>query len=398
MASIEKRAGAWRVRWRDPDGSPRSRGGFARRSAAEQFARDVADRVAAGRRGDVDRRPCPTVREAAAAWVKWAAPKDGERGRKASRTIIERGYCIDRFVAAHGDLRADAVTVELLEAWHDTIVERGAGKLYARNEVRGVRGTVNWAATRDDWRGLVPSIGRLDLPPATTDVQPQAPTWAQMDAVIRACGRTWYRRLFVVMRWTGLRSSQVMHLRWDHLDLTAATLEIPPNLVGSKSKHERRGRWLPLAEGLVAELATWGRREGWLIDRTIGPRRGRIDPDARHLNGRTLRRIQRDAGGASETDDQPTHSFRKGFRTNLIADGASDAAVKFFMGRRVDLDSDVYTAWRRLEPLLRRTLALIPPVAEPPAAKVIRLNSSRVPPVSVRKRAFRARGKNAANG
>jgi integrase len=75
-----------------------------------------------------------------------------------------------------------------------------------------------------------------------------------MDAVIEPASG-WQRRLYFLLRCTGLRVGKALELRWDDLRFEQGIAEIRPEL--GKSKQERRGPWIPLAQVLVAELAGW---------------------------------------------------------------------------------------------------------------------------------------------
>src|SRR4051812_7649391 len=62
MASLDKRNGEWRVRWRDPDGKARSRQ-CPTKAAAQALLREVEDAVALGRRWEPrDARPQADLR------------------------------------------------------------------------------------------------------------------------------------------------------------------------------------------------------------------------------------------------------------------------------------------------------------------------------------------------
>ena len=83
--------------------------------------------------------------------------------------------------------------------------------------------------------------------------------------------------------------------------------------------------------------------------------------DTRCLNSATTRRIWARAGVRSELRTQPTHCFRKAFRTNLLVqDFTAGDLIACLQGRALGLDGDTYTVWRRLEPQLRRIIGLIP--------------------------------------
>ena len=70
MASIDKRNGGFRVRWRDPDGTAHSRQ-FPTREGARRFQREVEACVAAGRRWKpADAGEIPRLQEALEHYVR----------------------------------------------------------------------------------------------------------------------------------------------------------------------------------------------------------------------------------------------------------------------------------------------------------------------------------------
>lgn len=257
------------------------------------------------------------------------------------------------------------MTIEDLERFSDGIVANGGGRLYANLSARAVRTLWAWAATREEWKGLIDAPMRMKLPKARPAVRAAAPTWEEQACIIRAAAGSWYETFYMVARYTGLRSTQILHLRWEHVDLDQAAMEIPPDLPGSKSEHEQKGRWVPLSPHLVAWLRPLqpADRQAWLIDRTVGVRRDRAKGDTRCLNSATVKRIWDSARLREDLRAQPTHCFRKAFRTNLLVqDTTAGDLISYLQGRSLGLDGDTYTVWRRLEAPLRRLVALIPPL------------------------------------
>ena len=211
-----------------------------------------------------------------------------------------------------------------------------------------------WAANEDRYTEFIPAPKRLEMSegPANPVV---APTWADMDACI-AAARGWTRQLAIFLRCTGLRVQQVMLLRWDDVDLARGLLTIRGEI--GKTKHERRGRIIPISTHLTTELARWGREQEFIIPCA----RMQDGPRAREARGRDMTRAWRRAGVREEVWRQrPHHAFRKGLKTELTRAGGRWEAVEHLLGHQV---GDSVTA-RYLDPEflpLKETVDLIPPL------------------------------------
>jgi integrase len=190
----------------------------------------------------------------------------------------------------------------------------------------------------------------------------KAPTWAQMDACIAACTTEWHRRATMLLRFTGLRASQVMALRWEDIDFAVLTLHVRTG----KSDREKEGRIIPMSAHLAAELATWGTREGFIIP---SPRKG--GARERQLRGRDIGRAWKRAGVSDVIwKRRPDHAFRKGLVSGLRALGADADAVDVLVGHSTGLRG-VYTDDDALN--LRAIVDLIPPLTKAAATNVIDL-------------------------
>ncbi len=185
-----------------------------------------------------------------------------------------------------------------------------------------------WAYDEDTTR-LVPPPRKLAMPsiPGAPTI---APTWAEMDACIESCETTWHRQLTTLMRFTGLRVNQAMMLEWRDFDLEHATLTVRGEL--GKTAQEMRGRAVPISAHLVALLAGWGRREGFVVQSN---RRGQRERVAR---ARDIGRAWTRAGvRAPAWEQSPNHSFRDGFISGLKRAGADTEAVEFLVGHSLGL-------------------------------------------------------------
>ena len=98
MASIDRRNGKWRVRWRDPDGRARSRS-VSTRSTANGLRREIEAATELGRRWKPDGGTTPSLVDAAHEWLNWL-----ER-HKSPDTVKLRAVVVTLFAEFIGDAR-----------------------------------------------------------------------------------------------------------------------------------------------------------------------------------------------------------------------------------------------------------------------------------------------------
>lgn len=199
-----------------------------------------------------------------------------------------------------------------------------------------------------DETGKTPPPKKLRMP-AQVRRRTMAPTWAEMDACIAACRIDWHRQLATLLRFTGLRVSQALALVWADFDLERGELHVRPEL--GKSAQEMTGRVVPISPHLVAILAGWGRREGFVVQ---------CSRSARLARPRDLERAWARAEVRKDARRQPHHAFRKGFVSELKRLGADNDAVEVLVGHSLGLRG-VYTDSDAIP--LRAAVALIPPLA-----------------------------------
>jgi integrase len=264
--------------------------------------------------------------------------------------------------------------VPLLEELHDHLVhERGVSKLTANDRLRHVFNFWEWAFDHDDYPEC-PRPKRIELPEANPKLARVAPTWEQMDEGVHAAGTSWYWRLFVVLRYTGLRRSQAMQLLWTDFDFEAGSLSIRPEL--GKTRQERRGRVIPVSPHLLEELAGWGRRDGYIID-TRRVSRGNAGT-SRTVHHGYVKAIWKRTSVPEDRYRQPCHCFRKGFISGLLRSGAREYAVKRLVGHASGVTIDVYADDSAIESDLRAAVAMIPQIAPHEKSKVISLGRNGV--------------------
>jgi integrase len=164
----------------------------------------------------------------------------------------------------------------------------------------------------------------------------------------------WKWKLGFILRCTGLRVSETMHLTWQDIDLERKALTIHRWVDKSK-----RGRVIPVSEHLVRELSGWGVRRGYLV-----PYEGKQE---RHKAA--LAKYFNAGWQAAEVRPEvwkrnSTKAFRKGVKSGLLQMQASPDAVDFLQGhqlgegaRRSYIDTSFLP--------LTETVGLIPGVGRP---------------------------------
>jgi len=361
MAHIERRSASYRVRWRDPEGKQYSRK-CPDRKTADRVKRLVEQAIAEGRRWEPDAvreeltlegvmraylRECSRVRapstirryagnlDLALAWLRKKYGNKGISPQVLSKQLLAELYDYLKVNGRHGHPRQPSTVRKIVE-----VLER----------------VWIWAHNEDAYAEFMPPPRRLAMPvgPGQPVV---APTWAEMDACI-AGAQGWIRQLGVVLRFTGLRVQQAMHLKWEDFDLEAGVLRIRGEL--GKTRHERRGRAIPVSRHLVAEMLTWERSQAFVVPSG----RKQDGPRGREAKGRDMGRAWKRAGVKEEVWKQrPHHAFRKGFKTELTRAGARWEAVEHLLGHQV---GDSVTS-RYLDPEflpLREAVDLIPPLGQ----------------------------------
>lgn len=376
MASIERRAGGWRVRWRDPiDGGNRSRQ-CPDQATAKALARDIEREHALGRSWQ-PAGPGPVATpllEVAAAYLR------EEAQRLAPRTLERYGEALDlwlRWVELAGIApTVGALTRPHLSDWRTWLVTapgrhgrlrtaHTAGKLVQVVELMWA-----WAEESERWPD-VPTARRLRHPSAPRPLV-RAPGWEQVDSMLdelHAAAETfghrapegaapdWCVRLVVLARHLGGRREELLLARWDRLGRDELVLP------SSDTKGGYGGRVVPVSSALATWLSRW--READVEDRR---RLDRIvaspvaELDGRGHSDRLIRRAWARAGIEAELwHGRPLHALRRTLRTHLVALGTQADVVDAILGHAgTGTGSRHYTDRSALLPLAAKALATVP--------------------------------------
>jgi len=329
MAYIQKRpSGSWQLRWTDPDGRDRART-LPTKRAAEQLKREVEERVARGRRWEPrDAREVPDLRVISEQYIKACALRLRPRTlhRYAENLEVFLRFVEERHGAPPN--YANLLSKPMMEDYYSWLQEPRNGLHGRQRRADTARKIVEvaqlmwvWAEDSDRWPEQIPRPRKIEMKRARPR-RVKAPTWEEMDRCI-AAATGWQQKLLTVLRFTGLRVGETMLLTWDDIDLDRRELFIDASI--SKNHEERT---IPISPLLVAELAGWGVRTGYLIPspRAKGPR-------YRQPRARDVARAWERAGVPERIWKQsPHHAFRKGFKSEMLRAGAPADAVDFLQG------------------------------------------------------------------
>lgn len=257
MATVRKRvlpSGLirWRASYTDGAGIRRTKQ-FARKSDGEAWLVEVRHDVARGLHtpGSIS----PTVKEAAALWIKRCNEKKLEQ-------MTIKGY--EEHVDLHivpfiGAKKLADLTVPAVNAFADSLRDAGRSPEMIKRVVRSL-GAIFKEARRRGLSAAAPTVGiDLDLPDRE-DPRPEIPTKAELQFIIgNATGR--WRPLLLVAIYCGLRGSELRGLRWQDVDLQARKISVTQRADAShkigKLKSKAAYRTIHMPPAVVQALREW---------------------------------------------------------------------------------------------------------------------------------------------
>lgn len=257
MATVRKRKlPSGLIRWQASyvDGAGKRRAKlFDRKSDGEAWLVDVRHDVARGVHtpGSVS----PTVKEAAALWVK----RCNEKGLE---PMTVKGY--EEHVDLHivpfiGAKKLSEITVPAVNAFADQLRDAGRSAEMVKRVVRSLGGIFK-EARRRGLASTAPTSGiELDLPDRD-DPRPVIPTKAELQAIIAGAAGRW-RPVILVAIFCGLRASELRGLRWADVDFEARQLSLTQRADAShrigKLKSKAGYRSVPCPPIVINALREW---------------------------------------------------------------------------------------------------------------------------------------------
>lgn len=385
MASIHKRGKGYYVRWRNRGEAKNYSWSCPDKKTAEEIRLQADIAYARGERytgPQVEAPPTVTLEQLAIRYLE-----DRKRLRT-SGSIYQTDIALTQFLNFMGArTEPRELSRTALTDFHTHLrTERKMGISTANSRVRAVLFWWRWLEDQEDLDALVPRARNVELPSAVPPPPPVAPTWEEMDR-FAAHASGWYVHLGIALRFTGLRTTQVLRLRRADIDTERHTMTVRGEL--GKTQQERQGRVVPISPHLSALVKEWPLDpDGWLISILPMPGWHGVERPHRIACNPTARRTWHRAGVRPEVwqtktpDSQgrhhghPLHCFRAGFVSNLLAAGAQEEDVQFLVGHAGrTVTAQRYTDQGMVRKL-SETVALIPPLS---VVTQNRLSSGAVP-------------------
>lgn len=257
MATVRKRVlpsglVRWRASYTDGAGERRTKQ-FARKSDGEAWLVEVQHDIARGTHtpGSIS----PTVKEAAALWIK----RCNEKGLE---PMTVKGY--EEHVDLHivpfiGAKKLTELTVPAVNAFADQLREAGRSAEMVKRVIRSLGGIFK-EARRRGLSNAAPTAGlELDLPDRE-DPRPVIPTKAELQAIIAKAKGRW-RSVILVAIFCGLRASELRGLRWIDIDFDARQISVAQRADAShrlgKLKSKAAYRSIPCPPMVLNALREW---------------------------------------------------------------------------------------------------------------------------------------------
>lgn len=374
---------AYVIQWRDPSTGKSSRMRIAdaakvKLDAARGLVSDAFVKIAAGQnplKARQERRKAKTFREVIDAYRSSRAWRD-----KAPSTRVGDNSRIDTFLLpAIGDLQTHEITLQRLKRLYSDLtdplkaaelaakagrtkkVERG-GETGARRTMRLVKGIMTWAFDEGD----LTDNPAADLKLGSDAEREEGPTeeayerlWIAIEKLRAAAETVTMRKacdIVALLTLTGARRSEIVGLRWRHLDLDQRRIQLGA-LEHKTGRKTGKARLISLSDDAVAILAGYQRPTEASAEDLIfeGLVKGR--PVALQT---PWERIAKEAKlPASIT----LHSLRHGIGSALAMGGRTERQIAEVLGHRQSTTTRRYThfADRAREALAQEAASLVRP-------------------------------------
>jgi len=264
----QRGGGGWRIRWRE-GGRRRYASGFPTRELAEQVLSKVLADVAAGRAGlPPDPKAVPTLAELAQDWLT--------RRRTTHRSARDdEGRWNLHLKPRLGHLRPDDVDAALIRSVIETKLTAGLSSSTVRLIVRLCSTFFSdlverQLATKNPAKALPRSTRRLIRPAHDPRTTPFLEQRADIRRVFLALPDP-INLAFAIGALAGLRTGEVLALRWEHVDLEHRRIHVRQSIGGPLKDED--SRIVPVQDSLHPLLLTWQLRSGG-VGLVVPPMRG----------------------------------------------------------------------------------------------------------------------------
>jgi integrase len=330
--SVQKREGAWRVRWQEGE-RWRSRT-FELKRDALLFDGELRRRRRLGSLAALDAGTETLDAYMTGTWAPtYAAPLAAK-----TRSLYTMLY--DHHIAPTlGSVPLRELTPELIGRWQADRLAAGAGPSAVRKALTLLGGILQRAAESGRIASNPARLVRKAPLPTRTEVRPLAPATVEK---MRAASSPRDAALLAVLAYAGLRPGEALALRWS--DVRDRTLLVERSLSLGAEKGTKTGahRTVRLLAPLAADLREWRMRAGRPDDRELifPGHDGKPSSEAAYRSWR--RRAFNRAARATGIEHVRPYDLRHSFASLLLHEGRSVVYVARQLGHGAALTLGTY--------------------------------------------------------
>jgi len=243
---------------------------------------------------------------------------------KAPKTFKEEIRALNLLKDFIGDIRLENITTEIIENYKKSRVQKGLKPNSTNRELAYIRVMLNKA--RDyEYLEVVPKFKLLKIPKQP----PKYLTIEQMNKLLENAS-TWLKPMLIVLRNTGIRTHELLNLRFEDINFETRTLII-------RSDKTNDYRSMPINDELYRELE-------WLSENYPLPYMERIvlRKECQKVyvfcseDGSKLKSIKHSFYNACNRANikATPHMFRHSFATYLLRSGADIVSIKELLGHK----------------------------------------------------------------
>lgn len=324
---VTRKAGRWRIRWRDPDSGRviTKNTGAREKSVATQIAREVERQLLLDPYG---------LSHTKRRLIDWTDFMEEFLSYIASRNRAGTEYAyrmsLNQFSRIAKSKRVHQINAALLQ---DFVLQRrhqGVSAATVNKDLRAIRASLKWA----EERGYIPACPRFREVFVREDVKTpvvlpvnhrqaiiQALDSPELNLTVRCAG--WWRVFIELIAELGVRRGEALALTWGATDFARRELT-----VYSETSKGRRDRTLPISDSMVAIL------QGWLGQMSEAQAEDLVLP----WEKKTYREFYNDwkriiaAAGLPKGTKPVPKNFRSTCGSELIEAGTPTVVVKDFLG------------------------------------------------------------------
>jgi len=332
----------WLVRVESPDPITGKRrrvtvGTYPTKKEAE---REEAKAITQRERGTLLERDTTTVGELLDRWLAVEVPKTVKPENMVNYETIVRKH----LKPAVGSVQVRKLTVERVEGIYADLRERGYSTSLIKNVHLRLSAALRLAVR---WNIVERNVCDVATPPTLAYRQARIWTPDELAAFLDVADYDPLRVYWLLAVETGARTSELLGVTWNDVDLDAGTIRFGQQVVRllhgvpfvkDGGKTASATRTIRLTSGMAEELRA--HRKAWLATRVAASTWENphdlifCSPRGRPLNARNVRRSFDRLVKVAGVPPIPPHSLRKLHITNAIAAGANVKAVAARVGHR----------------------------------------------------------------